>query len=719
MKQPSKTPVFLLSLLFLLSFGPIRGQVFTDSLLLEEGHIRWEIDSVLHFYLDSSQAISPDKLLSTSAPISSTFSDSLTGELPLTVDLWAILRLHNSRQDSLSLLWPTQATDLVELFIYQDKKLLFHKKNGIQTKVSERDFKVGTPETVSLIIPPNQSYTLLIKKHEAEGDGPSLKTTLWEREIYVLALRGTKLSDLVVLIGFLSVLGIIFLYNLIIYFSTRELTYLFYGFYLVSIGMTLFMENPVLFFHTWGFDDTDWNKIVSVISFASTTIWYILFGRKFIKSWSLTPRWDSWLKGIIGLRVLTIFLGLGMMLTVKYGWAGEEMNTNFFNILLVLMGMETLFMTLYFIPLIRSGSVIARFFVAGSGLLFFVGFSAIIIQQLFDFNTFLFFLGGIILEILVFSLGLGYRFRKSQKDKLAAEKALNRELSKINTAFGRFVPHEFLQSLGHETVTQVQLGDQVEKEVTVFFSDIRGYTTLSESMTPEENFYFLNSYLGRVGPIIKDNQGFVNQYFGDGIMALFMNQARHAVSASVAIQEKLRTYNLERKKKERIPIKIGIGLHTGPLMMGIIGDQLRMDATVVSDTVNTASRMEGLTKYYGADLILSETVVHLLPEDHGFDLRYLGKVLVKGRRQPLDIYECLDACEISIRKEKSRLKASFEKGIEAYIQRRFAEALRQFEDLLTTFPEDKAAKHYAARAQQYLLEGVEEDWNGVETMMNK
>ncbi len=281
------------------------------------------------------------------------------------------------------------------------------------------------------------------------------------------------------------------------------------------------------------------------------------------------------------------------------------------------------------------------------------------------------------------------------------------------------MPQEFLQSLGHETVTQVQLGGQVEKEVTVFFSDIPGYTTLSESMTPEGNFYFLNSNLGHVGPIIKDNQGFVNQYFGDGIMALFMNQTRHAASASFAIQDKLRTYSLERKNKGRIPIKIGIGLHTAPLMMEIIGDQLRMDATLVSNTVNTASRMEGLTNYYGADLILSETLVHLLPEDHGFDLRYLGKVPVKGRRQTLDIYECLDACEISIRKEKSRLKASFEKGIQAHIQRRFAEDLRQFEDLLTAFPEDKAARQYAAKAQQYLLEGVEEGWNGVETMMNK
>ena len=125
---------------------------------------------------------------------------------------------------------------------------------------------------------------------------------------------------------------------------------------------------------------------------------------------------------------------------------------------------------------------------------------------------------------------------------------------RINAATERFVPYEFLTSLGRDSILEVNLGDQVEKEVTVFFVDIRDYTTISESMTPKENFSFLNSYLGRVGPIIKSNRGFVNQYYGDGIMALFMSgengvdSPQDAVEAAIQMHHTLYAYNEERRE---------------------------------------------------------------------------------------------------------------------------------------------------------------------------
>ena len=169
----------------------------------------------------------------------------------------------------------------------------------------------------------------------------------------------------------------------------------------------------------------------------------------------------------------------------------------------------------------------------------------------------------------------------------------------------------FLKTLGRESILDVSLGDQVEKNVTVFFSDIRDYTSLSEQLTPQQNFLFLNNYLGRVGPIIKTNRGFVNQYYGDGIMALFMdansgiNSPKDSVLAALEMHRELYQYNQERIEKNRIPINIGIGIHTGPLMLGVIGDEKRMDVGVVSDAVNTAARMEGLTKHYGSTTIVS------------------------------------------------------------------------------------------------------------------
>ncbi|MGZ3940531.1 MAG: adenylate/guanylate cyclase domain-containing protein, partial [Flavisolibacter sp.] len=174
---------------------------------------------------------------------------------------------------------------------------------------------------------------------------------------------------------------------------------------------------------------------------------------------------------------------------------------------------------------------------------------------------------------------------------------------KIHEATKKFVPNEFIRSLGKEAITDVRLGDQVEKIVTVLFTDIRDFTTISEKMTPEENFHFVSSFNARLGPIIRSHNGFINQYLGDSIMAIFPNSADDALSAAVRMQKEVHDFNLERKAAGFDPIKTGIGLHTGSLVMGITGDNHRMDAATISDTVNTASRLESLTKHYSADIL--------------------------------------------------------------------------------------------------------------------
>ncbi|NQY06930.1 MAG: hypothetical protein HRT68_12270 [Flavobacteriaceae bacterium] len=199
------------------------------------------------------------------------------------------------------------------------------------------------------------------------------------------------------------------------------------------------------------------------------------------------------------------------------------------------------------------------------------------------------------------------RQRKIQEEKLEQQR-------QITMSYSRFVPSEFLQSLNKKNIMDVELGDHVESDITVMFSDIRSYTTLSESMTVRQNFKFLNAFLGRMGPIIKSNQGFVNQFLGDGIMALFQNEPENALKASISMHKELHKYNLKRVQENRMPLQIGIGLHYGPLMLGIIGDHKRMDAGVVSDTVNTAARVEGLTKHYGASILLSQHTVEYIQD---------------------------------------------------------------------------------------------------------
>jgi len=158
----------------------------------------------------------------------------------------------------------------------------------------------------------------------------------------------------------------------------------------------------------------------------------------------------------------------------------------------------------------------------------------------------------------------------------------------LTHSYGRFVPHEFLDLLDKESILKVELGDQVQKEMTILFSDIRSFTTLSEGMTPKENFQFINNYLSQMGPLVRTHHGFIDKYIGDTVMALFDKSADDAVQASIAMLRLLEDYNNAQLKEGKASIKIGIGINTGMLMLGTVGEEDRMEGTVISDSVNIA-----------------------------------------------------------------------------------------------------------------------------------
>ncbi len=312
-----------------------------------------------------------------------------------------------------------------------------------------------------------------------------------------------------------------------------------------------------------------------------------------------------------------------------------------------------------------------------------------------------------------------YLTKPFAKDELLSRIKTHLNLHRINKATGKFVPMEFLEVLGRDSITEVRLGDSHEEEVTVFFSDIRSYTTLSETMSPNQNFKFVNAYNKRMGPIINQYNGFINQYLGDGIMAIFPKSPVNSLRASIDMQHKLQEYNQSRAAQSRIPIKVGMGLHTGSLIMGIIGDGDRMDPATISDAVNTAARIEGLTKYFGVQILLSGDTLDKIEDRHEFNLRYLGKVLVKGKKLPVDIFECFDGDLPEVHKNKLSTKEVFDEGVNYYYQKELKKALKAFEWVHQKMTNDQPSVHFINKIKSYLERGLPADWDGVERMLNK
>ncbi|GEM_PF-2293689 len=271
--------------------------------------------------------------------------------------------------------------------------------------------------------------------------------------------------------------------------------------------------------------------------------------------------------------------------------------------------------------------------------------------------------------------------------------------TELNNAYERFVPYAFLQLLDKENVIEVKLGDQVEKDMTILFADIRGFTALSEKMTPQENFNFINSYLSQMEPIITQHNGFIDKYIGDAIMALFPT-ADDGLQGAIAMLLQLENYNGKRRTLGLADIKVGIGINTGKLMLGTVGGENRMDGTVIGDAVNLASRVEGLTKSYHIPLLISEYTYRQLDNPLKYHIRVIDRVKVKGKSQPITFYEVFDiesAPKIAL---KLSTLQDFEQGFHAYQQKQYREAFAAFEKVLENDKYDKVAQIYLERCSR-------------------
>lgn len=278
------------------------------------------------------------------------------------------------------------------------------------------------------------------------------------------------------------------------------------------------------------------------------------------------------------------------------------------------------------------------------------------------------------------------------------------DLLQLTTAYERFVPREFLQFLGKENIADVSLGDQVQKEMTILFADIINFTTISEKLTPAENFRFINAFLSYMEPCIRTNQGFIDKYIGDAVMALFSGNADDAVKAGIAMLKTLNDFN----QTINPPINIGIGINTGILMLGTIGGEHRMDGTVISDAVNLAARLEKLTREYGIMLLISDCTFSQLQDPSQYCIRKIDQVKVKGKSELVTVYEVFDADPPDLRNGKLATAEMLKTALALYEARQFRDATELFFNCMHQNPGDTVVKTYLEKCYDSRLKILQE-----------
>ncbi|NER82491.1 MAG: response regulator, partial [Leptolyngbya sp. SIO1D8] len=308
-----------------------------------------------------------------------------------------------------------------------------------------------------------------------------------------------------------------------------------------------------------------------------------------------------------------------------------------------------------------------------------------------------------------------YLAKPVAKNELLARIKTHLRVSQLSVAYSRFVPHEFLQLLEKDSILDVNLGDQTQQEMSVLFADIRNFTALSEQMTPAENFRFINDYLSHMEPAIVENGGFIDKYIGDAIMALFPGDADNALQAAITMLRNLDAYNRDRIAKGYFSVYNGIGINFGPMMLGTVGGPSHMDSTVISDTVNLAARIEELTKQYEVPLLISRDTLIRLQNPDNYAYRLVDRVKVRGRTEPVSIFEVFNADPDALRNKKLQLKTVFETALARLNLKEYGAALQGFETCLEEIPEDVVSIRHRDFCRQQLRElGKSAPWKDIQ-----
>jgi len=529
----------------------------------------------------------------------------------------------NINSENLSPLWLELVSliDSIDLFIYKDGTLVSQLHTGRNEEATKR-FLLHRNFIFEIPLEKPGIYQCVMR-FQSQGS-LLLPLKIWNKESYLEeeSLKSTLFG------AYFGVMGVVFFYNLFLFLSIRDKSYLYYILYIFFLAL---IQSSI-----WGYTHAyifplkpNIADLTFPVAIGLVNSFALLFARQFVESETRMPKLNRYLLFIATLSALTVIPSF-------FGFYRLAVTAGLF---FTLVSSLTLVSVSFYAW--SKGYDQARFFLVGSSVVI-VGAIIVGLRNFgilpYHFITNYSLQFGSVLEAIFLSLSLADRINFIQKEKAELQaKSLAEQLS-LTDSFSRFFPSQIIPLLNKKDVREVMLGDAVDSEVAVLFLDIRGFTSISEKLTPRLTFDFLNAFMRFTAPSIERMSGYIDKYIGDSIMAFFPRSADNALRAANDMLAGLAEFNKRRRELGEDEIKIGIGIHYGKVLIGTIGQESRMDGTLIGDTVNTASRLEGKTKEFGRSILLSEVAYQQLNEVYKKELDLIGEIDIRGKEEKLSIY---------------------------------------------------------------------------------
>lgn len=611
-------------------------------------------------------------------------------------DIWLELKLTEPPPEPYILEAATGLISELELTTFKGGQELAHFQSAITTPPALRPI----PHIFHQFPMNTDHYILRVRSHESA----TVPIFIWKQSAspHYDRLRTFAFGLL------FGLMGVMAIYNLFIYMSIGDRSYLYYSLYILSMSLfTLVATGYVLALWPTYFQWPGQKSAPALALIASCAA--LFYARNFL----LLARERPLLSRLFILLISVHGLSFCVLILVERSTA-------------VLLGNAIPALSIGIIPIaaitrIRDGYRPASIFLLAWALLLF-GVALFILQNLgvIPGNFFTQYLQypAMAVEAILLSLALGYRINLLQQREVEArqdllrrqEEALRREMD-YGEAVARFVPRPFLQYLGKENILAVDKGQHIEKSMAVLFTDIRNFTTYTEKLGSQRMFHFLNIFHDRMAPIVEEEGGFIDKFIGDAIMALFP-ESRQAVAAALRM-----AHIAQNIPDSDETVVTGAGIHWGPLVLGTVGSARRLETTVIGDTVNLAARVEGMNKVYGTRLILSDSALRAAGLDQADGIREIDAVRVKGKKTPVVLFELFSADPEPLREQKEAMRAEFHQALIAFKSGLFATARDEFGRLSEKNPADTVVALYVRRLKEWGAsapsgwDGISETWS--------